>query len=332
MSAIPPFNEDEIISRIPIYMGQLGQDDTSGQSEDIITSTAPATTGAKRPKNTKHRTDRLVLMQFPTYPRQQSLSHSNKLRKCQAQYKKASELYQIALPLDTRSITYAYERGLEYGVGSRNVEQQSKQTWQQSSVKKDIGRTNDDYYKPSVQNSGGDRPLEHLIFEGRRLPLVMSSAQYMVGRFRGTGDKRELHLTPLHSIVQFRPTNNHLDGLDRHEKQSKHSSSSNGNESMSTDESSSEQEEYQQIKKEKEKTPAAQKKVAMQKKNEIVDATTAAHKRTIVKRLTEQEQWSHLQVIDDMSQFGFIKDKLIHNNHTERKADVVELECETVSR
>jgi DNA-directed RNA polymerase III subunit RPC5 len=153
-------------------------------------------------RSTQENKSKLYLMQFPLAQASSPLNKANLIQKIRAQYKPNCDIVQMALPLDPRGVTYSRERGAEFGVGAAVMADQiSSNTLKQK-------KEDDDEH--SVEY------LDHMIVEGSKVSNGSSgiTGTYMLGYLVND----ELHLSPLDSIMQFRPSFAHVDGVEMQEK------------------------------------------------------------------------------------------------------------------
>lgn len=126
---------------------------------------------------------RLELFQYPLYARGQPLpvpaTAAQRGQRVTARWRPHADRIEVDLPLDMREAVYDQERGAEMGAPLAAVKQES------------------------------DAPAPRLDRIRLESALVPNATQYMVG----TVADGALHLAPLHSVLQLRPSMQHIDAM-----------------------------------------------------------------------------------------------------------------------
>jgi DNA-directed RNA polymerase-3 subunit RPC5 len=161
-------------------------------------------------------TSSLQIFQYPTYPRDAPLpipesARSRGLREA-IRYRPKAQRVEVELPLDLRPAIYNMDKGLEMAKGANagGVIGQGSSSKAKREVKKEYGTEEGS----SQQRSGAAKRLEKTRLESGLIP---HQTQYMVGVIRD----KALHLTPVDSILQLRPSMHYLDALDAIAQQEK---------------------------------------------------------------------------------------------------------------
>lgn len=157
-------------------------------------------------------TSTLHVMQYPTYPRGRPLPVPDSARSRgmseRLRFKPGSNHVEVELPLDMRPAVYNLDRGIDMAKGANPDEDAEDEAAGSSSsrrpkVKREPGLSSlAHHHTPAV-----DKRLERTRLKSS---LVPNQTNYLVGVVRDGA----LHLTPLHSILQLRPSMHYLDGLD----------------------------------------------------------------------------------------------------------------------
>ncbi|WFD30357.1 hypothetical protein MSPP1_001375 [Malassezia sp. CBS 17886] len=140
--------------------------------------------------------DRLELFQYPLYPRRRPLpvpsSAVQRGQQIASRWRPHADRVEMDIPLDVRESIYNRDRGSEYAQSLAHMD----------SI--DLPHAADRVHVK--QEGGGDAHprFDRMRLEGVPVPHATS---YMVGTILNG----ELHLTPLHSTLQLRPSMQHLD-------------------------------------------------------------------------------------------------------------------------
>ncbi|CEH14055.1 RNA Polymerase C (III) 37 kDa subunit [Ceraceosorus bombacis] len=153
---------------------------------------------------------RLSLFQYPTYPRGQPLPIPDSARSRglseAARWRPKANRVEVELPLDLRPVVYNMDKGQNMAMGAEHGGTFGKDSSAGSSA------MGDDQRRVKVKREKEDLPAKIKRLERTRLEssLVPNQTKYMVGVIRDGA----LHLTPLDSVLQLRPSMHYLDGLD----------------------------------------------------------------------------------------------------------------------
>ncbi|PWN40362.1 hypothetical protein IE81DRAFT_331697 [Ceraceosorus guamensis] len=152
---------------------------------------------------------RLSLFQYPTYPRGQPLPIPDSARSRglseAARWRPKANRVEVELPLDLRPVVYNMDKGQNMAMGAEHGGTFGKDSSAGSSA------MGDDQRRVKVKREK-EEPAKIKRLERTRLEssLVPNQTKYMVGVIRDGA----LHLTPLDSVLQLRPSMHYLDGLD----------------------------------------------------------------------------------------------------------------------
>ncbi|KAI9848035.1 MAG: hypothetical protein M1837_001137 [Sclerophora amabilis] len=183
----------------------------------------------------------VYLCQYPTRSREHPLTEENDAKPCELRIKPNAGIMEVDVPINTQA-TYDKGKGVTWGealrksnlensIGSQglpggfgvgSVSDNTKKDGAEG--KKRGGKAKLDDPEPQVSqaellanfegaNARG-RVLNKTTFGGKIPPKTEASPIYMVGAFRG----KELHLTPLKSIIQLTPQFHHIDALHEREQ------------------------------------------------------------------------------------------------------------------
>lgn len=133
---------------------------------------------------------RLELFQYPLYARGQPLpvpaTAAQRGQRVTARWRPHADRIEVDIPLDMREAVYDQERGAEMGTA--------------------LARTGT--LAPAVKQES-DAPAPRLDRMRLESALVPNATQYMAG----TVADGALHLVPLHSVLQLRPSMQHIDAM-----------------------------------------------------------------------------------------------------------------------
>ncbi|KAN0065596.1 hypothetical protein ACQY0O_000719 [Thecaphora frezii] len=167
-------------------------------------------------------TSSLHLFQYPIYPRDRPLpvpfSAASRGLKVTTRWRPKTNHVQVQLPLDVREEVYNMDKGAEFGAGAEMVAQKqakidaafqgAAQGYASASgsgtrVKKEKMEEE----RRERERERGPKRLDKTRLDSHEVP---NATNYMVGVIRD----QALHLTPLSSVVQLRPSMHYLDALD----------------------------------------------------------------------------------------------------------------------
>ncbi|EPQ27381.1 uncharacterized protein PFL1_04920 [Pseudozyma flocculosa PF-1] len=165
-------------------------------------------------------TSSLHLFQYPVFPRERPLpvpfSAASRGLKVSSRWRPKANRVEVDLPLDVREEVYNMDKGADFGVGADLVAQKQARidaAYQGSAAASGSGSGSSGYVKKEkqeeerLQRERGPKRLDKTRLDSVDVPKVTN---YMVGVIRD----QALHLTPLSSVVQLRPSMHYLDALD----------------------------------------------------------------------------------------------------------------------
>ncbi|PWN51070.1 hypothetical protein IE53DRAFT_386587 [Violaceomyces palustris] len=242
----------------PGQMQGEGEDEAEPLPEGMIASLPVYLSTSLLPSS------KLSIFQYPIYPRERPLpvpaSAASRGLKVTCRWRPVANRLEVELPLDVRDEVYNYEKGVEMGEGAEMV--RAKQAAQNEMYNQASGGGGADGKSGSKREKkekeaerlrdSGPKKLDKSRLDSIEVP---NATNYMVGVIRD----QALHLTPLDSIVQLRPSMHYLDALDEaKEAEKRRDRAAAAGESISDEEDEADVPMSGPAKKKEEKKPAAQ--------------------------------------------------------------------------
>ena len=177
-----------IVARLPMSFMQAGEVETTAPVASL-----PVFLSASIPPQA-----RLELFQYPLYARGRSLpvpaTAAQRGQRVASRWRPQTNRVEMELPLDMRESVYNHERGAEWAEATASMG--TIPVPGETRVKQERGSLSD--------TSSAVPRFDRMRLESNQ---IQNATRYMVGTVR----HGELHLVPLHAILQMRPSMQHVD-------------------------------------------------------------------------------------------------------------------------